>query len=70
MFLTKEDLITLTGTSRKKQQIYFLTKWNIFYMQNLKGEIIVSRNHIEQVLGVSIKVDSEGHIEPDFSFLM
>ena len=67
LFLTKDDLKNLTGACKRPQQISFLRKINIIYQQNIKGDIVVSRNHVEQMFGVNISVDSEVFIEPDFS---
>lgn len=47
MFLTAEELVTLTGRKMKSQQIAWLKKSGIPYRVNATGHPVVTRSAIE-----------------------
>lgn len=69
MFLTKEEMVVLTGKSRKAQQMQVLDAAGIRYIENGIGELVVSRAHVEQRLGGSDKTTMSGSA-PNFEALI
>ena len=51
MFLTQDEVATLTGKARKSKQKQVLEAQGIRYIENALGEIIISRAHVEHLLG-------------------
>jgi hypothetical protein len=63
LFLTADELVTLTGCKRRKDQLAWLKAEGYPHQQNKRGEVIVSRAYVEHRLGVGDKPAPE----PDFS---
>lgn len=70
MILTHEQLIALTGRSRKDAQVKNLRFMGIEYRLRPDGSIAVSSAHVEQVLGfVAPKEARRESFEPNWSVL-
>ncbi|WP_428398209.1 DUF4224 domain-containing protein [Marinobacter salarius] len=67
MFLTADEVKTLTGKARKSAQMQWLDAQKIRYFENGIGEIIISRSHVEHLLGG--EHDYKESTGPDFSAL-
>ena len=63
MFLTADELSTLTGRRRRKDQLAWLRAHGYKHTVNARGEIIVARGHVEYRLGAGTPPAPE----PDFS---
>ena len=68
IFLSSEELEVLTGRKRPKAQVGMLTDMGIQYKLNAVGSVIVSRRHVEQVLGADNCRTREAK-EPKFNLL-
>lgn len=51
MFLTKEELVALTGRSRSDAQLRVMRSMGIDHRIRPDGSIVVSRSHVERLLG-------------------
>ncbi len=67
MFLEKGEVKTLTGKSHKKAQKQWLDAKGIRYFENGIGEIVISRAHVEHLLGV--ESDTGSSSGPNFGAL-
>lgn len=67
MFLTREELIELTGRSQRASQEQVLRGMGIEHKVRADGRIIVSRRHVEQVLGADEAHGSAADVMPDWS---
>lgn len=68
MFLTQDEVVVLTGKSRRAQQKQVLEAAGIYYIENGIGELVVSRAHVERRLGGSDDVTVSGSV-PNFESL-
>lgn len=69
MFLSTDELARLTGKQRKGPQKQVLDAMGITWKENGIGELIVSRKHVERVLGgesVEIHHQAQG-AQPNFA---
>ena len=51
LFLSENEICRLTGRGRRNRQMQVLGAMGICYRQNGIGELVVSRLHVEQLLG-------------------
>lgn len=51
MFLEADEIERLTGKVRRKPQKQVLDAMGITYKENGIGELVISRKHVERVLG-------------------
>jgi len=51
MFLTSDEITRLTGRHRRHTQKAVLDAMGVTYKENGIGELVVSRKHVERVLG-------------------
>ena len=66
MFLSRDDIKTLTGYVRAADQIRWLRNNKVAFMVNAAGIPIVSRSAIENMLGNG---GSSSHAEPNWGAL-
>jgi len=69
MFLTSDEITRLTGRHRRHTQKAVLDAMGVTYKENGIGELVVSRKHVERVLGGE-SVDVHQHIDgamPNFA---
>jgi hypothetical protein len=67
MFLTREELVELTGRVQRSSQEQVLRGMGIEHKVRADGRIIVSRRHVEQVLGADESRGDAADIMPDWS---
>lgn len=61
MFLTTDEIQRLTGKARRHTQKAVLDAMGIAYKENGIGELVVSRKHVERVLGgETVEVHHQG----------
>ena len=63
MFLTPDEIATLTGRKRRREQIAWLKARGYRHEINARGEIVVARGHVNHKLGAG----EPPAPEPDFS---
>ncbi|WP_288365535.1 DUF4224 domain-containing protein [uncultured Marinobacter sp.] len=51
MFLSKDEIVRLTGKKTRHTQKQVLDAMGITWKENGIGELVVSRKHVERVLG-------------------
>jgi hypothetical protein len=73
MFLTKDEIARLTGRARPNTQKSVLGAMGIAYKENGIGELVVSRKHVERILGgETAEIHHQGDINvslPNFSVI-
>jgi len=70
MFLTEVELQTLTGQRRSKAQARTLERMGIEHRVNLRGDVIVSRRRVEEILGCSSQTaTTRAPVEPNWKAL-
>lgn len=67
MFLTKEDLIALTGRTQSAAQVRVLRFMGIEHRTRPDGSVAVLRRHVEKSLGDSSDEKREREYEPNWS---
>jgi hypothetical protein len=53
MFLSADELVELTGRRQRESQAQALRMMGIEHKMRADGRLVVSRRHVEQVLGVA-----------------
>ncbi|MFM0210399.1 DUF4224 domain-containing protein [Paraburkholderia sediminicola] len=61
MFLSVDELVELTGRRQRESQAQALRMMGIEHKMRADGRLVVSRRHVEQVLGVA----SAGAVDVD-----
>lgn len=70
MILSQDELFELTGRRRSSSQIAVLNSLGIIHLVRPDGSVVVSKSHIEQILGVSFQSNfSIKTIEPNWGAL-
>ncbi|MGE0383469.1 MAG: DUF4224 domain-containing protein [Gammaproteobacteria bacterium] len=71
LFLTAEELLSLTGLKRAKGQLTWLQQHGFVATLNAAGDVIVLRDHVRRVLGGGEEVEQlkRTPTEPDWSAL-
>jgi hypothetical protein len=68
MFLTKDEIVQLTGRHRKTCQKQVLEAIGIEYRENGINDLVISRRHVERVLGGEpSEPEHSGQAEPNFA---
>jgi len=72
VFLEKDEIRRLTGRSTRRTQKQVLDAMGIHYKENGIGELVISKRHVERVLGgEAVEVHHQVHgshsAMPDFS---
>lgn len=69
LFLTEQELETLTGRKRCKEQCAALDAMGVRWKLNANGDLIVGRLHVEQVLCGEGPKESSGTKRPNLEAL-
>ena len=68
MFLSKAQLVTLTGRTRPDAQNRWLSERGFVFEIDGNGRPIVMTDHARLKMGAMPKTDHAGYPEPDFSY--
>lgn len=66
MFLTKEDLVHLTGRHQRSSQAQVLRAMGIEHRVRPDGHVVVLRSHVEFLFGAEANHRSTGEPIPDW----
>lgn len=67
MFLTREEIIELTGRKRKDAQAKALVMMGIEHKVRPNGTLAVLRSHVEQALGSRAEKQKSRNVEPNWA---
>ncbi len=67
MFLTPEQLLELTGKSRRAAQVRALTQMGLEHTVRPDGKVIILRSHVERRLDSNIENKVRRRIEPNWN---
>lgn len=68
MFLDRDELIHLTGRTRKDAQVRVLRFMGIEHRLRPDGSVAVLRRHVESLLGATDSIDpEERRVEPNWA---
>ena len=70
MFLSAEEIATLTGYKSRSCQRRWCTQNGVHFLSRSDGSLVISRQHVEERLGVGRDGASESLTEPDFGSLI
>ena len=70
MFLSLDEIATLTGYKSRSCQRRWCTQNGICFLCRPDGSLVISRQHVEERLGVGSDAAREPLIEPDFGSLI
>lgn len=69
-FLTKEEVVEMTGRSQRAAQTRELTSMGVIHKLRADGSVLVLRAHVEQLLGYrAAEKPKEPHYEPNWAAL-
>lgn len=68
-FLTKEEVIEMTGRVQRAAQTRELTSMGVIHKLRADGSVLVLRAHVEQLLGYQVqeKPKEPPHFEPNWA---
>lgn len=69
MFLTRTELMDLTGKARPTAQARALQQMGVEHLRRPDGSIAVLRCHIDKLLGGGVGLTTRKKTEPDFSMV-
>lgn len=70
-FLTKEEVVEMTGRVQRSAQTRELTLMGVIHKLRADGSVLVLRAHVEQLLGYRAPTQkSEPHFEPNWAAAM
>ena len=69
MFLTPEEIIQATGYRRRRCQERWCFENGVMFLRRRDASLLISRRHIECVMGGLIDSTGTTYDEPDFSTL-
>lgn len=69
LFLSPEEVETLTGRIQQRAQERWLRGHGITCMRNARNEVVVHRSAVDQAFGVKPANQTKQHLEVDFSNL-
>lgn len=67
MILTESEIFLLTGKKRSSAQIQALNAMGIEHKLRPDSSVVVSRLHLEQILGVIVPNNTPKQFEPDWT---
>lgn len=67
MFLSGDDIITMTGRKRSDAQRRVLTTMGVEFRARPDGSLAVLRAHIEKLFGACTNTSAKRKTAPDFS---
>lgn len=67
LFLTPEEINDLTGRSRRDAQARALNAMGITHRARPDGSLVVSRDHVDRLLGGLSRTTLQGHAEPNWN---